>query len=44
MEQKYSKKKNLVNGPRPIVIRRIIAFSKYYERNKKLVEDSARNN
>ena len=44
MEQDYSKKKNLVNGPRPIVIRRIMAFSKYYERNKKLVEDSVRNN
>jgi hypothetical protein len=44
MEQYYSKKKNIVNGPRPIVIRRIMAFSKYYERNKKLVEDSVRNN
>ncbi len=44
MEQHYSKKKNLLNGPRPIVIRRIMAFSKYYERNKKLVEDSVRNN
>ena len=34
MEQNYTKKKNLVNGPRPIVIARIIAFSKYYKLDK----------
>ena len=44
MQQHYSKKKNTENEPRPIVIRRIIAFSKYYEQNKSLVEDSVINN
>lgn len=39
MEQNYSKK-NLKNGPRPLVIRRILTFSKYYEQNKKAVKDS----
>jgi hypothetical protein len=41
MEQNYSKK-NLENGPRPLVIRRILAFSKYYELNKKETQDSER--
>tara|TARA_B100000579_G_C22786666_1_gene832280 strand:+ start:315 stop:449 length:135 start_codon:yes stop_codon:yes gene_type:complete len=35
MEQNYSKKKNIVKGPRPLVIKRILAFSKYFEQNKK---------
>tara|TARA_A100001011_G_scaffold330671_1_gene356638 strand:- start:6865 stop:6999 length:135 start_codon:yes stop_codon:yes gene_type:complete len=30
MQQNYSKKKNHVEEPRPIVVRRILAFSKYY--------------
>ncbi len=41
MEQNYSKK-NFVNGPRRLVIRRILAFSKYYELNKKETQDSER--
>jgi len=41
MEQNYSKK-NLKKGPRPIVIRRILAFSKYYGLNKKETKDSER--
>lgn len=44
MEQNYSKKKNLVNGPRPLVIKRILAFSKYYELSKKNVDDSEKTN
>ena len=40
----YSKKKNLVNGPRPLVIKRILAFSKYYELSKKNVDDSEKTN
>tara|TARA_B100001175_G_scaffold315048_1_gene325726 strand:- start:2304 stop:2438 length:135 start_codon:yes stop_codon:yes gene_type:complete len=35
MEQNYSKKKKLIKRPRPIVIKRILAFSKYFEQNKK---------
>ena len=36
MEQNYPKKKNIVNGPRRLVIQRILAFSKYYNKlNKK---------
>ena len=41
MEQNYLKK-NLVNGPRQIVIQRILAFSKYYEQNKKETQDLER--
>ena len=41
MEQNYLKK-NLVNGPRRIVIQRILAFSKYYEQNKKETQDLER--
>jgi hypothetical protein len=34
MEKNYSKKKKFANGPRLLVIRRILAFSKYYKQNK----------
>ena len=40
MEQNYSKKKRFKNGPRKLVIRRILAFSKYYGHDKKLEKDS----
>ncbi|MEK9603039.1 MAG: hypothetical protein VW127_01275 [Flavobacteriaceae bacterium] len=40
MEQNYFKKKHLVAGPRPLVIKRILAFSKYYNQNKKEIEDA----
>lgn len=39
MEQNYSKKKYIANKPRPLVIRRILNFSKYYERNKLELKD-----
>ncbi len=35
MEQNYPKKKIIDNGPRQLVIQRILAFSKYYKLNKK---------
>ena len=35
MEQNYSGKKNDSEGPRPIVFRRILAFSKYYSLKQK---------
>ena len=40
MEQNYSKKKKFKNGPSQLVIRRILAFSKYYRQDKKLEKDS----
>ena len=40
MEQNYSKKNKLINGPRKLVISRILAFSKYYEKNKRILKDS----
>ena len=40
MEQNYSKKKNIVKGPRPLVIKRILTFSKYYEQNNRVYKDS----
>jgi len=30
MEQNYFEKKHSENGPRPIVIKRILAYSKYF--------------
>ncbi len=36
MEQNYFDKKHYEKGPRPIVIRRILTYSKYY---KQLVKD-----
>ena len=35
MQQNYSKKKNHVKEPRPEVVRRILAFSKYYSLKQK---------
>ena len=40
MEQKYSKKNKLINGPRKLVISRILAFSKYYDQNRGILKDS----
>jgi hypothetical protein len=39
MEQNYFDKKHFSNGPRPIVIKRILTFSKYYNQNKKEFKD-----
>lgn len=36
MKQNYLEKKNSDNGPRSIVIRRILAYSKYFKKNKKV--------
>ena len=44
MKQNYSKKNNLENGPRPLVIKRILIFSKYYNQNKEKVKDLVKNN
>ena len=35
MEQNYFEKKKPVEGPRPIVFSRILAFSRYYSPKKK---------
>ncbi len=35
MKQNYSVNKNQIEGPRPIVFRRILAFSKYYNKKQK---------
>ena len=40
MEQNYSKKDKLINGPRKPVISRILAFSKYYDQNRRILKDS----
>ena len=42
MEQNYPKKKIIANGPRQLVIQRILAFSKYYNLNKKESKDIER--
>jgi hypothetical protein len=39
MEQNYFDKKHFVNGPRPLVIKRILAYSKYYNQKKKEFKD-----
>ena len=44
MKQNYSKKNKLENGPRPLVIKRILTFSKYYKQNKEKVKDLVKNN
>ncbi len=43
MEQHYSKKE-IENGPRPLVIKRILTFSKYYNQNKEKIKDLVKNN
>ena len=44
MEQHYSKKNIFENGPRPLVIKRILIFSKYYNQDKEKLKDLVKNN
>ena len=44
MEQNYSDKKNHFEGPRPIVFKRILAFSKYYSLKQKEGIDTEKTN
>ena len=39
MEQNYFNRKHFLNGPRALVIKRILAFSKYYNQDKKEFKD-----
>jgi hypothetical protein len=39
MDQYYIDKKNLEYGPRPLVIKRVLAFSKYYIQGEKEFKD-----
>ena len=40
----YEEKNKIENGTRPLIIKRILTFSKYYKQNKEKVKDLVKNN